>query len=103
MLKIVFIEINTNTTVPLRQSHFFDLLIYDSAPIHSCELTLESNPERIGILSKLFNTLMEFIKRHRVLKQGPTELGLVVHVGDLGDGGIFGSKGCIKLLRDWCG
>lgn len=39
--------------------------------------------EGLAVLSELLNTLMELIKRHLVLEEGPAEIGLVVNEGDL--------------------
>lgn len=52
----------------------------------SIELLLQQVLEGLAILSELLDTLMEFFKRHRVLKQCPAELGLVVDVGDFRNG-----------------
>ena len=51
------------------------------------ELLAEEGLEGLAVLSELLDTLVELVERHRVLEEGPAELGLVVderHLGDLG-------------------
>lgn len=47
------------------------------------------------VLSELFDALMEFVKGHRVLEESPSELGLVVDEGNLGDG--VGLCSCVEV------
>lgn len=51
----------------------------------SRELLLEEAFQSFTVLGELLNTLVELIECHLVLEEGPSELGLVVDVADLGD------------------
>jgi len=65
----------------------------NNSEILSRDLLLEQILEGLTILSEFLDTLMQFIKRHLFLEQGPAELGLVIDEGDFGDrfrlGGYF--------------
>jgi len=58
----------------------------------SFQLLPQQRLEGVTILGEFFDALMELVKRHGVLKEGPSELGLVVDVSDFGDGS--GRSGC---------
>ena len=50
------------------------------------ELFAEERFECLAVLGKLLDPLVELVKGHLVLEEGPAEFGLVVDVGDLVDG-----------------
>ena len=45
----------------------------------------ENALERIPVLGKLLDALVQLVERHRVLEERPAELGLVVDEGDFRD------------------
>ena len=51
------------------------------------ELLADEALEGLAVLSELLDTLVKLVERHLVLEQRPAELGLVVDVRDLRDGG----------------
>ena len=53
----------------------------------SRELLAEQALEGLAVLSELLDTLVKLVERHLVLEELPAELGLVVDVRDLRDGG----------------
>ena len=62
------------------------------------ELLAEEVLQCLTILSELPDTLVELVRRHLVLAEGPAELGFVVDVGDLGDRLAGSGCRCYELL-----
>ena len=60
-------------------------------PSSRLQLFLQEVLQRITILCKLSDPLVQLVKGHRVLKQCPAELGLAVDIGNLGNGLGLGS------------
>ena len=54
--------------------------------ILSLQLLPQQRLKSVAVLGEFFDALMELVKRHGVLKEGPSELGLIVNKCDLGDG-----------------
>ena len=58
--------------------------------IQNTDLSFQLLPQQCleshAVLGEFFDALMELVKRHGVLKEGPPELGLIINEGDLGDG-----------------
>jgi len=52
----------------------------------SLQLLPQQRLKSLAVLGEFFDALVELVKRHGVLKKGPSELGLVVNESDLGDG-----------------
>jgi hypothetical protein len=75
--------------------------VYDLGRVRGCndllELSLELVPEGDSILSELLDALVKLVERHLILKEFPTKFGLVVNIGDLGNG--VGLGGCGRIVR----
>ena len=71
---------------------------------HGRDLGLEFLAEHplqgVAILGKLFDTLVEFVKCHLVLKKSPAEFGLIINVGNFRDGVCLCSSLSVEPPRD---
>lgn len=77
---------------PLLFSNLFSCFV-NSLPKNSCQiyclsrdLLAEELLERLSIVGELLNTLVQLVECHLILKELPSELGLIVYVGNLCDG-----------------
>lgn len=59
------------------------------------QLLPQNLSQRHAILGELLNTLMELIKRHRILEKFPAELGFIVNIRHFGDRISFSGSGSI--------
>lgn len=64
----------------------------------SLELLDQHLLQTSAVLGETSDTLVELVKRHNIFEKGPSELGLVVEVGSLGDGLASGRS--VELLGE---
>jgi len=69
----------------------------------SFQLLPQQRLEGVAILSEFFDALVELVKCHGVLEEGPSELGLVIDERNLGDWSGGSGSGSVKFLGDWRG
>lgn len=67
----------------------------------SLQLLPQQRLESLAVLGEFFDAFVELVKCHGVLKEGPSEFGLIVNIGDLGDGSSGSGSSGVELLGDW--
>lgn len=75
--------VNKSVTIVLLQLLVALLYIAGNS---STQFLAEETLEGLAVLCKLLDTLVQLVECHRVLEEGPAELGLVVDERDLGHG-----------------